>query len=66
VGAAELALELSYRESGRSLDDFALFRKDDDKGVTEEGLENKIVVRGIFGKFSAYLGKLVLRFGASL
>lgn len=46
VEAAELALEPSYRESGRSGDDFTLFRKDDDKGVTGEGLGNKIVVRG--------------------
>jgi hypothetical protein len=62
VGAAEPALEPSYRELGRSVDDFALFRKDDDKGVTEEGLENKIVFRGDVWQVCADLGKLVLHF----
>jgi hypothetical protein len=46
VGATELALEPSCREFGRSVDDFTLFRKDDDKG----------------GKVGKYPGKLALHF----
>lgn len=46
VGAAELALEPSCREFGRSVDDFTRLRKDDDKG----------------GKVGKYPGKLALHF----